>query len=243
MFGEITLLVILQGAALLAAGTAAGYFLALQRFDKQQNKLQDELDSARTELKQHREQVDTHFLKTGLLFNRLTDNYREIYEHLATGAQNLCSTQVTKQQLDQPETRVLPAAVDDNAGENEQVTAQTLHPEAESPETENAEARHAESASAETEVSDHLAADATASDNSSAPGKEEPPADMPGSAKKPAADEISAIDERTADDEHIGADAAPAPAQLQEENATQDTPAGTETPATMDQHKSPPSIH
>ncbi len=162
MFGEMTLVMLLQAAALLAAGGAAGYFLALQVFDKQRDKLKDELENARNELQAHRKQVDEHFLKTGLLFNRLTDNYREIYEHLANGAQTLCSPEINKPQLEQPETRVLPVGnvdtmaetADSDSGESETELAagHTPHPDVETATAEGAsqEAEKGEAAGEET---------------------------------------------------------------------------------------------
>ena len=136
MFGEITLLMVLQGAALVAAGAAAGYFLALNNFDKQRDKLKDELERARAELKEQREKVDNHFLKTAQLFNRLTDDYREIYEHLATGAQSLCSPEISTPQLDQPETRVLPAIEGSTAVSEASSDSGKAAPEASKPDIE-----------------------------------------------------------------------------------------------------------
>lgn len=259
MFGEITLLMVLQGAALIAAGAAAGYFLALQRFDKQRDKLNDELENARAEIKEQREKVDKHFLKTALLFNRLTDDYREIYEHLATGAQTLCSPQTSAPKLDQPETRVLPA-IEAIAAESEGEQAATQAP-------------RADAAAPETEGRDKPAAETSAEETPSPDKTTEQKAKAEAEAPQPETAEVSKADKSVADDTHLGADATPAPTEVSEEKpapkASAATAAGEEksTPETstatdagkkkpipevptapevaadVDRYKSPPSIH
>ena len=259
MFGEITLLMVLQGAALVAAGAAAGYFLALNNFDKQRDKLKDELERARAELKEQREKVDNHFLKTAQLFNRLTDDYREIYEHLATGAQTLCSPQIGTPQLDQPETRVLPAiegsaTESKTTGDSEKTAADSPKPDAGTGAraTTSRKAKDGEKTATEAEPS----APETTTEQKAA--SETPPAKASG---KPGSDDAS-----------LGADATPAPTAVSEEKpatkaaaapaagekeeekpATEASPAAEtdeEKPITaakaatdVDRHKSPPSIH
>lgn len=43
------------------------------------------------EMEQYREQVDDHFARTAELFKDTTEKYRDLYEHLAGGAQTLCN--------------------------------------------------------------------------------------------------------------------------------------------------------
>lgn len=50
-----------------------------------------ERDQALTELKQHKEKVDSHFLRTAELVNQLTVSYRAVHEQLSEGARDLCS--------------------------------------------------------------------------------------------------------------------------------------------------------
>ncbi len=249
MFGEITLLMVLQGAALIAAGAAAGYFIALKNFDKQRDKLNDELENARTEIKEQREKVDKHFLKTALLFNRLTDNYREIYEHLATGAQTLCSPQISKPKLDQPETRVLPAieaSAAENGNESESELAATHSPPPDT--TAPAKAEGDEKAATEAATTPPISVEAT-------------PQKAKAETPQPDAAEASAGDKSTTDTAPAGAP--PAPTGVSEEKPTAEASATTEpdkeepgkekpdpgTPATpktgahIDRYKSPPSIH
>ncbi len=244
MFGEITLLMVLQGAALIAAGAAAGYFLALKGFDKQRDKLNDELENARTEIKEQREKVDKHFLKTALLFNRLTDNYREIYEHLATGAQTLCSPQTSKPKLDQPETRVLPAieaSAAEKVNESESELAATHSPHPDTPAPAKAEGDKKPATEAAPPIPEEVALQKA---------KAETP--------QPDASETSSDDKSTTDTPPVGADATPAPTGISEEKPatkastttesdekkpTSEAPAPAETGANIDRYKSPPSIH
>ncbi len=74
----------------LTVGGIAGRWRG-QRDNKSQE-LEKEVDQLRIDMKQYRDEVGQHFNKTGELFNTMTQNYREIYQHLATGAQNLSAT-------------------------------------------------------------------------------------------------------------------------------------------------------
>ena len=42
---------------------------------------------------EYRENVSQHFDVTSVLINQMTGKYKEVYEHLASGAQDLCSTE------------------------------------------------------------------------------------------------------------------------------------------------------
>lgn len=66
-----------------------GYLLGLTVGKSAATKQSDEVEQARAELKQYREQVSTHFGKTASHFQTLGQNYRELYEHMAAGADSL----------------------------------------------------------------------------------------------------------------------------------------------------------
>jgi len=55
----------------------------------------------------YREGVDAHFVKTAGLFKNLTDQYRDVYQHMAQGADQLCSDEVKTLQSDLAETGLL----------------------------------------------------------------------------------------------------------------------------------------
>ena len=48
---------------------------------------------------EYRENVSQHFDVTSVLINQMTGKYKEVYEHLASGAQDLCSTEVAEKLL------------------------------------------------------------------------------------------------------------------------------------------------
>lgn len=65
-----------------------GYFVSGGRKDNK--RLKKELKENREELKNYRSEVTSHFQETAHKVNALTENYRNVYEHLARGAQTLC---------------------------------------------------------------------------------------------------------------------------------------------------------
>lgn len=83
----------------LAFGGVTAY-LVFSRHGKQ-HKLQGELDQLKERFTDYREQVTQHFMHTSELMQEMTESYRSVYEHLATGAQYLCggNTEI-QQQLD-----------------------------------------------------------------------------------------------------------------------------------------------
>jgi uncharacterized membrane-anchored protein YhcB (DUF1043 family) len=74
-------------------GLGAG--LVLRRPDRrmkaQVEALRSELQETQREYDQHRARIDKHFERTSDLFRGLTEQYTELYGHLAEGARELCS--------------------------------------------------------------------------------------------------------------------------------------------------------
>jgi len=88
-------------------GTVLGFLLSLLF-----KKLGGGEDSAKVkELKaeheQYRKKVDDHFVNTAVLFKGLTDQYRDVYRHIASGAGDLCSEEAKALQVDMEETALL----------------------------------------------------------------------------------------------------------------------------------------
>jgi hypothetical protein len=52
--------------------------------------------------------VQQHFTRTSDLFQHMTTQYRELYDHLAQGAQSLCDTIPATPELDLSERELLP---------------------------------------------------------------------------------------------------------------------------------------
>lgn len=115
MFGEISLWTWMWAIIMFAIGGAAGFFISRQLKDKRTQELEEKLAATRTELADYRGEVNQHFLKTSLLVSKLTNNYREVYEHLATGAQKLCKEKPGTPKLDLPDTKILPTAETDES--------------------------------------------------------------------------------------------------------------------------------
>lgn len=81
----------------LTVGGIAGRWRG--KHDNKSQELEKEVDQLRTDMNQYRDEVGEHFNKTGELFNTMTQNYRDIYEHLATGAQKLSNDKTDVFQL------------------------------------------------------------------------------------------------------------------------------------------------
>lgn len=79
----------LAGAAI---GLVIGYLLG-RMGRSNQDAMRKELDDAHAELAQYKEQVTEHFETTADLVNGLTEQYRQVHQHLASGAQTLCNDQ------------------------------------------------------------------------------------------------------------------------------------------------------
>ena len=111
MLSEISLMAWMSGAIVFAIGGGVGFYIARQVKDKHTLGLEKQLETTQNQLSEYQGEVNRHFLKTSLLFNKLTDDYREVYEHLATGAQKLCNDKPRVTTLDLPETKILAAAL------------------------------------------------------------------------------------------------------------------------------------
>lgn len=80
----------------LLAGIGIGGLLALWFTPAQQRSrdLARLLDEKTDELKNYQQDVTTHFSKTASLLGDLANSYRDVHNHLAQGAQQLCPTQL-----------------------------------------------------------------------------------------------------------------------------------------------------
>ncbi len=83
---------------LAIAGVAIGFFIGRSSSAgvKRSIQLDQELRETREELERYRGRVVEHFTTTADLVNRLTADYRAVYEHLAKGAQSLAGNQVPR---------------------------------------------------------------------------------------------------------------------------------------------------
>jgi uncharacterized membrane-anchored protein YhcB (DUF1043 family) len=90
VFTEVNLV---TAAAVFVLGLLAGALLARLVLPSRQKlrQLMLDLDAARSEHQVYRSEVSHHFEKTSELVATLTASYKAVYDHLAEGAQNLCS--------------------------------------------------------------------------------------------------------------------------------------------------------
>lgn len=112
----------LTGIACLAVGLVAGLLVG-RKVQTGNPARVTELEAQVQELQRHhadyRENVSEHFNTTAELVQQMTESYRDVYQHLATGAQQLCTEDVA--------SKLLPAN-DQAMFSNEQDNDDTLEP-------------------------------------------------------------------------------------------------------------------
>ena len=97
--------------ALVAVGLALGFGIG-RLWPSRKTKvaeLEKERDQAHEELGNYREEVSAHFERTAELFDKVTADYRSLYEHLALSARQLGAIQgePAERTLTEPEQRRL----------------------------------------------------------------------------------------------------------------------------------------
>lgn len=93
----------------LIVGIIIGFvlFYVLSKLDK--NGSASRIKELEAEHQQYRKKVDDHFVNTAVLFKGLTEQYRDVYRHIASGAGELCSEEAKAVQIDLEETASLVA--------------------------------------------------------------------------------------------------------------------------------------
>jgi len=83
----------------LLAGAAAGAILfKLMKSDEARvQQLEAQLQQLTDEYENYKREVHGHFSDSAHLFGKLTESYREVYQHLAHGARNLCPEYIANQ--------------------------------------------------------------------------------------------------------------------------------------------------
>lgn len=88
-------------------GFVLGFILYVWRIKFDANESVDKVKKLEAERDEYRKQVDDHFVNTGILFKGLTDQYREVYRHIAKGAGELCSEEAKALHVNLQETALL----------------------------------------------------------------------------------------------------------------------------------------
>nr|WP_243748931.1 DUF1043 family protein [Pseudomaricurvus alcaniphilus] len=94
-------LIIAVIAALIVGGLiGAGLFKGLAPQQKQNRSLETRLQKAEDQLKEYQQEVTEHFIETSELVNNLTQSYKDVHEHLASGALKLTNPDISRQLID-----------------------------------------------------------------------------------------------------------------------------------------------
>lgn len=85
----------------LAVGVVIGVVLAsrMNTSPSRVQELENQIRSLKESHGEYRDNVSDHFSMTAELVQHMTQSYREVYQHLATGAQDLCPTEVASKLL------------------------------------------------------------------------------------------------------------------------------------------------
>ncbi|WP_299180941.1 DUF1043 family protein [uncultured Neptuniibacter sp.] len=81
----------LLSIAALIIGAVIGFLMGRSGGNNnRQTELTQQLEDTRQELESYKSEVAEHFEKTASLVNDLTNSYKDVHQHLAEGAQELC---------------------------------------------------------------------------------------------------------------------------------------------------------
>lgn len=85
----------------LAVGIAIGFVLAGRTTSNPEkiSDLEQQLQELQRSHAHYREEVSEHFNMTAELVQQMTDSYKDVYQHLAIGARELCSGEVASKLL------------------------------------------------------------------------------------------------------------------------------------------------
>lgn len=95
---------VLAGAGLIV-GIGIGYLICYTTSRRSAGQTAAKIKS---EFDEYRKQVELHFTKTSELFQGVTHQYRELYQHLAGGAQTLCESLPDTPELELADRSMLP---------------------------------------------------------------------------------------------------------------------------------------
>lgn len=124
--------VAVAGAIGFGLGAAAVYWMSRKRTGG------TSVAALKQEHEQFREQVSEHFVETARLINRLTDSYKDVFDHLSQGAETLVDDATLRERMPQvsdqevrlkrlgaPAARSAPASSSTNSAQAKSSTAGT----------------------------------------------------------------------------------------------------------------------
>ena len=85
----------------LAIGIVAGVVFAsrLNTSPSRVQELENQIRALKESNNEYRHSVSDHFSMTAELVQHMTETYKEVYQHIASGAQDLCNTEVANKLL------------------------------------------------------------------------------------------------------------------------------------------------
>ncbi len=89
------------GSLAFLAGVLCGAIVYYLLFGSKSNngKLAKQLDELQQEFKEYQQRVGDHFTTSAHMINKLTDTYRDVHEHLAHGAEDLCKDEEVRSRM------------------------------------------------------------------------------------------------------------------------------------------------
>lgn len=110
----------LVGIACLALGVVVGVAFAsrLNNSPSRIKELENQIRSLEQNHEQYKDDVSDHFSLTAELIQQMTESYKDVYQHLALGAQDLCSSEVANKLLPAGTDAVFENSAKDESGFN-----------------------------------------------------------------------------------------------------------------------------
>ncbi len=180
----------------LAVGTVIGVIAAGRLSSTSPARIKEmetQIENLHHQHTEYRSEVSSHFNTTAELVQQMTESYREVYQHLATGAQELCSEDVADKMLPPGENRMFQRQEEKTGAEPPKDYAANRAPDQEGALSENfglnksttegAETAAGEEASTGSDVKQQESA--TAADAGNEENREEPAKESTDSSWKP----------------------------------------------------------
>ncbi len=113
------MLLMVAFASLLVGALIGAFLYKLLRSDETRvQQLEMQLQSLADEYETYKKEVHGHFSDSAVLIGKLTDSYREVYQHMAHGARSLCPDHIAVQLNQLSPTDNLAAGLDRPASSN-----------------------------------------------------------------------------------------------------------------------------
>ena len=147
----------------LAVGTVIGVIAAGRLSSTSPARIKEmetQIENLHHQHTEYRSEVSSHFNTTAELVQQMTESYREVYQHLATGAQELCSEDVADKMLPPGENRMFQRQEEKTGAEAPKDYAANRAPDQEGALSENFGLNKSTADSAETIAGDETAAGA-----------------------------------------------------------------------------------